>query len=737
VKLQDACSIFYPDYELDWILRTDASTVGVSAALFQLKPTTDGFEWQPIGLASHKFSDAATRWTTIEQEAYGCYFGIQSFEYKLRGKHFTLETDHQNLIWMEKSVVPKIIRWVLYMKSFSFLVRHVPGKLNAVADHLSRYFVNALYDPLLHYFPDIAFDSVPFDTLLLHTISLPTFSLSTLREGGESDEQREWLSNKTDLDSIIAQVHNARRGHWGVRYTMRLLDKEHPGHGIPAHAVSEYIATCPICQKNRQGMVDSISPIVRHLKPEYKRKAIGIDTLTITPPDKYNNQYLIVIVVHFTKLAWGYPAANKDAETLAAAIVTFFSLYGLFDTIMSDPGSDLTSSVIEKLNEYYGVHHVFSLVDRHESNGVEGTNKQILRHLRALVHEERIVNQWSAPTVLPLIFFLLNSHDSSETGMTPFEAHFGTDEATYFKVPKNLSGKENTKEFVRLLDNNLKYLTEKSLEFQKKLIEERTHKNTLQPQNVYQPGDFVLFQSDRPSGSKLSPQYLGPYVVIQQVKNDVTSRHLSSGVVSVLHVERLKRYVGTEKQAKNAANIDYDQYEVDRIIGYTGDTSRRSEMQFELLFKAGDTLWKTYCKDIFDTTYFEDFCRSRPELLPLLTTVAVFNKNIAEINKTPITEFTTGDEAYMNLRFFGYKKYKSFGLPNHERIIYITRITYGNMSKNKCDININIPIFKKKYLVKHEFVVMFGNYKAVDTQKNMVLIDEDYLLTHPSVSLSI
>jgi hypothetical protein len=91
----------------------------------------------------------------------------------------------------------------------------------------------------------------------------------------------------------------------------------------------------------------------------------------------------------------------------------------------------------------------------------------------------------------------------------------------------------------------------------------------------------------------------------------------------------------------------------------------------------------------------------------------------------------------MNLRFFGYKKYKSFGLPNHERIIYITRITYGNMSKNKCDININIPIFKKKYLVKHEFVVMFGNYKAVDTQKNMVLIDEDYLLTHPSVSLSI
>jgi hypothetical protein len=320
IKLEDAYSLFYPDYSLEWIMRTDASIVGVSAAIFQLAPKDGDFIWQPIGFASHKFSEPATRWTTIEQEAYGCYFGILSFEYKLRGKHFTLETDHQNLIWMEKSVVPKIVRWVLYMKSFSFLVRHVPGKLNNVADHLSRYFMNSLYDPLLHYFPDLSFCSVSFDTLLLHAISLPTFKLQTLRVGGVSDQL-----NAIEPLELISTVHNARRGHWGVRYTMRLLDKEHPGHRIPAQVVAEYISTCPICQKNRQDMVDGLEPVVRHLKPDYKRKTIGIDTLTITPVDKFGNQYLIVIVVHFTKLAWGYPAADKTAETLAAAIVTFFS----------------------------------------------------------------------------------------------------------------------------------------------------------------------------------------------------------------------------------------------------------------------------------------------------------------------------------------------------------------------------------------------------------------------------
>jgi phospholipid-translocating ATPase len=170
--LLNSCSIFYPDYSLEWTLRTDASIVGVSAALFQLSPMPDGiFDWQPIGLASHKFSPVATRWTTIEQEAYGCYFGILSFESKLRGKSFLLETDHRNLIWMEKSVVPKIVRWVLYMKSFSFQVRHVPGKLNNVADHLSRYFNHHVCDQLYIEFPDLSLHSLILDSLLLHSLS--------------------------------------------------------------------------------------------------------------------------------------------------------------------------------------------------------------------------------------------------------------------------------------------------------------------------------------------------------------------------------------------------------------------------------------------------------------------------------------------------------------------------------------------------------------------------------------
>jgi hypothetical protein len=58
-----------------------------------------------------------------------------------------------------------------------------------------------------------------------------------------------------DINKLLESVHNGRRGHWGLRQTMKHLDTTHPGHRIPVQAVSEFIAQCPICQKNRQGMV--------------------------------------------------------------------------------------------------------------------------------------------------------------------------------------------------------------------------------------------------------------------------------------------------------------------------------------------------------------------------------------------------------------------------------------------------------------------------------------------------
>ena len=110
--LQSACAVFYPNYELDWILRTDASDYGAGAVLLQVMEQTNREPvLQPIAFWSPKFSEQASKWPTIEKEGYGIYAAVKKFSYYLVGKHFIVETDHNNLKWMEASLVPKIVRW--------------------------------------------------------------------------------------------------------------------------------------------------------------------------------------------------------------------------------------------------------------------------------------------------------------------------------------------------------------------------------------------------------------------------------------------------------------------------------------------------------------------------------------------------------------------------------------------------------------------------------------------------
>jgi hypothetical protein len=92
-------------------------------------------------------------------------------------------------------------------------------------------------------------------------------------------------------------------------------------------------------------MTDALTPLIRVLKPEHKRSVVGIDTLTITPPDQEGNQYITVIVNHFTKLTGLYPSKTHTAIDAAQALFQYCCTFGLIDSIISDPGSEFMNEV--------------------------------------------------------------------------------------------------------------------------------------------------------------------------------------------------------------------------------------------------------------------------------------------------------------------------------------------------------------------------------------------------------
>ena len=211
-------------------------------------------------------------------------------------------------------------------------------------------------------------------------------------------------------------IHNGRVGHHGAAKTWRLLNKHFPGHAIPFKLVHDFIMSCPICLKTRLKAANSIPPMYRTTKT--RNRAFGIDHTSVTPKDSsegYN--HLTVIVDLFSGLTRIYPRSELSAGHTAECIVDFMSTYGLYTEWRSDPGSDFVSLVLEKVTKYLGLHtHVISLVDRHESNGVERVIAEVLRHLRALVNEERTRSRWAKPTTLRCIEFILNNSLLSERG---------------------------------------------------------------------------------------------------------------------------------------------------------------------------------------------------------------------------------------------------------------------------------------------------------------------------------
>jgi hypothetical protein len=390
-----------------------------------------------------------------------------------------------------------------------------------------------------------------------------------------------------------------------------------------------------------------------HLKPEHYRQRIGIDTLQITPQDKNGNVCCIVIVEHFSKFVGIYPAKGHSAEEMASACFLHFTRYGRFDEVYSDPGSDLTSSIIRYLYVWLGMKHKFSIVDRHESNGVEPTNKKILSLARCIIHDTRMKNQWSDDNIICLIQHQCNSMIHSETGYSAFELKFGSVDKKYMIMPDNNLLSDDAPILLQALNNNIKHIRDISYKWQQDLVRKRDNsKHTL---NKYQPGDFVLFEYsvDNTRLAKLDAYFLGPYIVTSHIHNEVNVRNLITDAVSTFHCNRVKPFIGSFEKAKEAALRDADQYYIDKFIAYRGDPQVRSTMLFYVRFADQCMHWKPWSKDLFDTQQYEYYCNSLPELKPLVTMhkESLILKKI--INQTPILSVSPGDVVYMDLRAIG------------------------------------------------------------------------------------
>nr|XP_037290325.1 uncharacterized protein K02A2.6-like [Rhipicephalus microplus] len=129
---------YHPSYATT--VSADASSFGLGAVLLQTQPSG---ERRPVAFASRSMTETEQRYSQTEKEALATTWSTQPFYEFVRGITFDVETDHLPLVSlfgkMELDMLPpRIQRLRLKTMRYQFRMLHVPGKLLATADTLSR-----------------------------------------------------------------------------------------------------------------------------------------------------------------------------------------------------------------------------------------------------------------------------------------------------------------------------------------------------------------------------------------------------------------------------------------------------------------------------------------------------------------------------------------------------------------------------------------------------------------------
>jgi len=125
-----------PDLERSFVLRTDASDVGLGAVLLQ--------EYDvgifPVAYASRKLTHAEQKYAVVERECLAIVWAVAKFCRYLYGRQFVLQTDHRPLMFLDRAKLAnaRVMRWALELQSFKFRTESIKGSDNVGADYLSR-----------------------------------------------------------------------------------------------------------------------------------------------------------------------------------------------------------------------------------------------------------------------------------------------------------------------------------------------------------------------------------------------------------------------------------------------------------------------------------------------------------------------------------------------------------------------------------------------------------------------
>ena len=274
---------------------------------------------------------------------------------------------------------------------------------------------------------------------------------------------------------------------------------------------------------------------------------INIDTIGPLEKDEHGNEYILAIIDCFSRWIELYAIPDTKGLTAARCLLQHVGRFGCPSFIRHDGGPQFVNEVLDNFARLTHTEQQRTTAYSSEENAiVERSHKETLRHLRAIIYNDRVKSHWSSDQ-LPLVQRILNSEEKTRTGISPAELLFGNaidlnKHFLYQPIPDTSKPR----------DKNLPEYFEKLLDRQKVLIEvaqENQHKfDTQHRMSKYDPNftefpinSYVLLEHPGGNRKKLQTKKQGPFQVVNIVGSTYTIQNLINHKTMDVHISTLRK----------------------------------------------------------------------------------------------------------------------------------------------------------------------------------------------------
>lgn len=456
--------LILPDFDKPFAICTDASKHSLGAVLVQEDET--GFQ-HPISFASRKLNSNEINYSVFEKEALAIVFGVQHFKQYLIGKEFTIFCDQKSLSYVLnlKDHNSRIARWIMTLQSYTYRVVHKPGKLNLMADYLSRVRTNES-TKTVHTNQSQVINNVQISTSDSCGTDLNVFALVNLTYNDLIHEQSNdaqcrriisklnsteefsptapkfYLSNglllcknfdsqnprlvvpKSLIQLVLELCHdNNTVAHPGLSRTLHRVKQNFFWYNMYKN-VKNYVATCHSCIERKGFAAPSKAPLQKVPTASRPFQKCSIDAVGPLVTSRNGNKWLLVLTDYFSRYPEAYPVPDIKSSTVAKVLIDFISRHGLMEVFYSDRGANFISEAMQQVYDTLGIKKQHTVSYNPQGNGVvERLNKTLIDSLSHLVSLNQ--TDWCERVPLALMAFRTAYHRTIK--QTPAFIVYGRD----------------------------------------------------------------------------------------------------------------------------------------------------------------------------------------------------------------------------------------------------------------------------------------------------------------------